>query len=311
MGRIAVIFNPHAKSNPKEPARPERFREILGDRGRVYETTDLGQLGEVCREVIDSGADLVCFCGGDGTNHLVATALIPAYRQAGLPLPPVHFLRGGSMNTTAGGLGLKCGAEKALAKLLEQRDAGGEPRTVRQGTMRVNEWYAFCFGNGYAANFLEEYYACRFETGPRRAAEVTYKAITSILAQGDFFQRLARPFEAEVLVDGKGLGFPAYGMVLAGFIECIGLGFKPLYRAREQEGSFHVMVTALAPARILAQVHRFFSGKPLVGEHHFDEIAREVVIRCPEVFGFTLDGEMYHDREVVISAGPALDVVLV
>ena len=311
MGRIAVITNPHAKGNRSHPDRAARLASILGDRGAVFETTRLDQIADVCREALAMEPDLLCFCGGDGTNHLVLSALIPACRQAGRALPALHFLRGGSMNTVGWSIGLRCTAEKALAKIVELHGAGRAFPTTRLGTLAVDGRHGFLFGDGYAFHFLEEYYAATADSGPRRAMEIVSKAITATVTGGDFLARLSRTVTGRLAVDGREIGFPAYGMILAGFTEYLGVGFKSLYRAREREGFFHVVATALPPMRILAQLHRFFTGKPLQGKDHFDALARELVFEAPEPEGYFLDGELYAARELVITPGPVVEVAVV
>ena len=311
MGRIAVIFNPHAKGNRRRPERASRFAAILGDRGAVFETTRLDQVRDACREALAMGPDLLCFCGGDGTNHLVLSDLVPACRQAGRALPALHFLRGGSMNTIAWSIGIRRAPEKALARIVAMHRAGVPLATTRLGTVRLDGRHGYIWGNGYSYSFLEEYYAAGARGGPRRAARIVGKMIAATLTGGDFLERLARRVEGRLVVDGKEVGFPDYGMILAGFAEYLGIGFKSLYRAREREGYFHVVATALPPMRVLAQVHRFFAGKPLRGPNHFDALARELVFQTPEPEGYFLDGELYKARELVLTPGPVLEVAVV
>ncbi|NLH49518.1 MAG: hypothetical protein GX444_13100 [Myxococcales bacterium] len=311
MGELIIITNPHARQNSKDPERFERFQRMVGDQGTVYQTQQLDQLEQTCRQLLTKEIDLIAICGGDGTNHLVTTALIRTFQEAARPLPPLTYLKGGSMNTIAWGLNIRCPAEKVLTHLLQVRQAGRPLATQRQGTLHINDAYGYFFGNGYAVNFLEEYYNANSTSGPRRAAEITYKAIGAVLSRNEMHQRLARKFEAEILADGKPLGFPAYGMIMAGFIEYIGIGFKPLYRAHEREGHFHLVATGFNPGRILAQIHRFYTGKPLIGPHHFDDLVQDLQIRGAAPIGYTIDGELYRNETTIhLRPGPTLDVVV-
>jgi diacylglycerol kinase family enzyme len=314
VGRIAVIVNPHAKDNRTHPERAARLAEIVGDLGTVVETSDVRDLRTVAREVLAADPELICLCGGDGTLHLALTELVPRARElgraAGDPLPPLHFLRGGSMNTNAWGLGLRCPPEKALAKIAEARRASALLPTVRVGTIAVDGRFGFIYGAGYVVHFLDEYYAAHVDSGPRRAMEITYKAATAVLTGGDFLDRLARHLTGRVTVDGEALALPSIGMVLAGSTEYLGIGFKSLYRARERAGSFHVVATVLAPIKILTQVHRFFVGKPLTGEGHYDRTARELRVSTDDVERYQLDGEIYEARDLTITPGPAIEVVV-
>lgn len=310
MGKIAIIFNPHAKRNRHRPEHCDILAEIVGDKGVIRRTQDLDELDEVSRELLGEDLDLIGICGGDGTNHLVVSSLISMFEQAGRALPPIALLKGGSMNTISSSVGVRTSAAKTLAYLSEQHRAGEPFKTKPLGTIRVNQQYGMFFGNGYAVNFLDEYYNTNSDAGPKRAAEITGRTISSILTHGEMFKRLAGKYQARVSVDGEDLAFPAYGMVLAGTIEHIGIGFKPLYRAREREGSFHTIVSSLTLGKVLAQAHRFYMGKPLSGEWHEDRVAGEVIVIGDEEIGYTIDGELYRAREVHINSGPTIQVAL-
>jgi diacylglycerol kinase family enzyme len=311
VGQIVVITNPHARQNAKDPGRPERFERQLGARGVVCETQHLEHLDETCRGLLDRDIDVIGICGGDGTNHLVLTALVKAFAAAGRALPPISFLKGGSMNTIRGNLGLRGSAEKTLAALIEKKETGEAFQLKRQSILQVNgEKCGFFYGNGYVANWLYEYYSENGVSGPQRAAETAYNAIASVISRGAMAQRLGRRFQADVTVDGTPVAIREFGMIMAGFIVDVGIGFKALYRAHEKEGSFHVVATALRPGQIAAQVHRFYMGRRLQGEGHFDELARELVIRSEEPLGYTLDGEMYKTTEFRVATGPTIDIVM-
>ena len=310
MGQFVVVHNPQAKLNRKHPERAEQLADIVGSRGVVHETTDLGNLPLLARELAAKDIDVLCICGGDGTNQVVLTALLPAFQAAGRPLPPISLLKGGSMNTIGWSLGLRGSAEAVLSELVGKYDRGEANEVVQQNTLRVNDRCGMIFGNGYAVNFLEEYYAANSDPGPRRAAEIAYKAISSVLARSYMFQRLARQYQAEIWIDGRRIEMPTYGMALMGTVEHIGIGFRTLYRAHEAAERFHAVITALSPGKILAQIHRFYSGKELVGRWHVDDTARKVEIRTPEPLGYTLDGEFYADDTLTITLGPAVPLIL-
>ena len=276
----------------------------------VHQTEQLDQLDAVCEELTQRNVDLIAICGGDGTNHLVCTGLVHAYQKAARPIPPIHLLRGGSMNTIARNNSIDGPAQQALANLVAKNESGEAFSTVRQSLIKINQGYGFFFGNGYATNFLEEYYNSSLESGPGRAAQITFAAIASILSNGQMLKRLSRKFEAEVLIDGKPAGLDSYGMIMASFIEAIGIGFRPLYRAREEQERFHLLVSGLRPLEFVKQVHRFYGGKRIVGQDHIDCLASELVIRSETPLWFTIDGELYQEKRIVISTGPTLDLIV-
>ncbi len=313
MSQIVVITNPHARANAKDPGRRDRLARLLGERGEVIETQHLEALDDCTRQLVDRDMDFLGICGGDGTNHLVLTSLVKTFAQARRGLPPIALLKGGSMNTVRWNIDLTDTAEKNLAALAAKKAAGEAYKLRRLNVLRVDavgEQYGFFYGNGYVYNWLREYYGEDGVSGPRRAAETAYRAIGSVIARGEMAQRLAQRIDAEIVIDGRTLPIRDFGMIMAGFIEYIGIGFKSLYRAWEQEGAFHVVATNLKPSQITAQVHRFFAGKRLAGTHHYDEVAREVVIRADTPLGYTLDGELYEATAFRVATGPAIDIVM-
>jgi diacylglycerol kinase family enzyme len=310
MGHVVVITNPHAKQNARDPERFDRLTRLVGDQGVVYETREREQLPQIAADLVHQDIDLLGICGGDGTNHIVLTALLQAYLPAGRPLPPVVLLRGGSMNTIGWNVGIRCAAEKKLGDLLEKRALGQPWTLINARTIHVNDHYGFIFGNGYVVNFLREYYASSLSSGPLRAADITYRATVSVFTRGDMAARLGKRYEAEVTVDGRRLDYPSFGMILVGSMEYLGIGFKALYKARQDLEHFHVFATALPPIKIAAQVHRFYAGKPLQGSPHFDEQARELRLRCAEPLDYQLDGELYVAADQSISLGPVLTIAV-
>ena len=308
MDQIAVIFNPHAKKNAHDPKRCSRLAEILGDHGSVFETKELKALDNIADEIAGKTPPLIGICGGDGTIHLVLSALIPAYAKADLRLPPIILLKGGSMNTIRRSMGLHLTAEEALGSLMDIISNSKQIETIKMGTLKVQDKYGLFFGAGFATNLLEEYYNSKAKSGPGRATLILVKIVSSMISGGDFFKRLSQNFVAEVSVDGISLDFVSYLAVCASFIQQIGLGIKLHYRVQEQEGRFHVLATAIPTKRLLPQIHRVFAGKPIEGQPHFDEIAAEVVIIAKQPLCFTMDGELYDARQIEIGLGPTIDI---
>lgn len=308
MGEIAVIYNPNAKRNRKDPLRAGRFATILGSAGRVYETVDLNHMDDCVRQLAERNPEIICICGGDGTIQKVLTSVVMTYQAASKQLPMLHFLKGGSMNTVSWSIGLRSAAETALGALVERHDNNIPFDVEVQQTLRVNDNYGFIFGNGVVVNFLDEYYASE-NSGPSRAAEITYKAISSVLSKGDFYKKLAERLPAKVVCNGNILPLQEYLMILVGAVEYIGIGFKTLYRAKEKPGCFHMFATGLTPGKILGQLHRFFTGKRLVGENHFDELATEIEIETSRARKYVLDGEIYSASRVSIRPGQIIKIV--
>lgn len=311
MGKLVVILNPHAKQNRKDPERAARCAHIIDGFGDVFETTSTKELQDTCRSLPDQDIEVVGICGGDGTNHLVMTALIKEYQARGKAVPRLLFLRGGSMNTICKNLGISYKAEDSLKALVSRHRGPLSHATFRQPTIEINGKFGSLFGAGYGYNFLKEYYSSGMNPGPMRAFKVVVNAAGSVAVGGKMAKRFAEKFQADVTVDGRRVDFDRFGMILAGTMEQIGVGFRPLYRAREKEGRFHVVATGFSGTQVLNQLHRFYAGKPMIGANHVDEVVSEVVIKGREPIGYFVDGELYdNENEITIKMGPTIEAIL-
>jgi len=311
MKNIVVIVNPHAKQNKRDPGRASRFSSIIGRRGEVFETLHLEELKDLCRSLPERNVSVVAVCGGDGTNHVVLSTLIETYLGRGKKLPKMLFLQGGSMNTVCRNLEIKRKAEDSLKLLTARMDLHLPLATFKQETINVNGRFGFMFAAGYGYNFLSEYYRSKISPGPRRATKVVFQAIGSTAVGGAMARRLGQKFLADIYIDREKVDFTTFGMVLAGTLPQIGVGFRPLYRAREKEGYFHIVATGFSPFQILSQLNKFFKGGRMVGDNHVDELAMEVRISGKESIGYTVDGEMYeNEKEIFITRGPVIEAVL-
>ena len=308
MSRIAVIHNPNAKENAKDPHRAQKLAKILGDKGMVYETRVPEEVGPVLDRLRQEGVDVLAICGGDGTYQRVLTDVIKAWGTD--DLPPFFLLKGGSMNTNRYSLGAKICAEDSIRMLMHKADAGSlEQEEVH--LLDVNgERYGFLFGFGAVIRFLEDYYSSN-ASGPVRAADTLYKVISGIIMRTEFLKNLTAPVVARTVVDEENLDERKWTMVLAGTLEYIGLGFKPLSRARQEPGRFHLWASGLTPARILAQIHRMFKGQELNGEEHVERVAQRSVFEPVEEdhIAYTLDGELYKAPSIELSYGPRIVLV--
>jgi diacylglycerol kinase family enzyme len=305
-----VIVNPHAKENRCNPERVQRLAGIVGGHGSVVETLRSETLDSVFSGVARNGCEMIGICGGDGTIHLCVTALVKAYRETGCRPPPVLFMRGGSMNTVCKNLEVKGSAERTVQMAVARLAAGSPVATFPQRLLDVNGRQGFLFGNGYASNFLKEYYGSGLSPGPMRAVKVVAQAMGSTAIGGAMSKRIKARMDAGVEIDGVRAPFGAFGMMMAGTVCSVGAGFRPLYRAREKPGYFHFVGTGMQPNDILWQLDSFYSGRPMRHEHHIDTLAMMVRVSGTSPLAYILDGELYEDAEISIRCGQVLDVVL-
>src|SRR6187402_688216 len=119
MSGIGVIVNPRSRRNQNDPRAAQRLARTLGDHGVVRAATDKDELARIAEDFRRLKIDVLGISGGDGTNHVTLTGFLEVYSDE--PLPPVAFLRGGTMNTVANAIGVPKGRPDGLLASLIAR----------------------------------------------------------------------------------------------------------------------------------------------------------------------------------------------
>jgi diacylglycerol kinase family enzyme len=301
---IGVVTNPRAGKNTADPARIERLRGILDNEGIFLEARTFEGIADIAREFRRSRIDILVIDGGDGTLHHTLSAFIPVYREA--DLPPIGFLRGGTMNTIAGSLGIKGSSEGILQRIVSISKGWTPLELVRANTLRVNKRYGFIFGLGFPVNLLDAYYR-----GEGRGRWKTIGVLVNILcstlkkegARTNFFQA----FEAAVWLDGEKLPIERYTAILGSTVKGVGLGFKPTRRAGEKEGLFQILCLDMGPKRMGLSALKVLLGMELRDEKLFNRMATRSVIKLEKPADMQIDGEIFKgQREIGLHVGPVI-----
>jgi diacylglycerol kinase family enzyme len=266
------------------------------------------------------GADLVGACGGDGTNLTAVTQLVRRFGVDRLP----HFavLRGGTVNTVAENLGVRGRPDEILARILARRRKhetlevgqdlievlGSPPRDGTGNGSRNDSLYGFLFAAAMGARFLEAYYGGPVP-GVAWATALAIRTAASTLFQQPLARWLFDPLRVTLTVDGERLPIERVRLLLASTIPSVGIGMKVTWRGGVQPNRFHLIASAMALPAMALQLPRVLAGEPLEGSPHVDRLARELHARFDTPQTFTLDGELFRDREVRIRVGPRLWVV--
>ncbi len=153
--RSAILTNPHSNRNRRHLPR---LRTLLERRGvRHVETATLADLPGAVATLLDDGIELLAINGGDGTVHLVLTALLHAAN--GRPLPTLALLPGGTTSMSA--RGVNDGAvpfDRALDALMDalRGDYAGQPRhLVKVHASGADAQLGLCFGMGAVVRGIE------------------------------------------------------------------------------------------------------------------------------------------------------------
>jgi diacylglycerol kinase family enzyme len=311
MGGIGIVNNPRARRNRGRPGLARRLREQLGEDGVVVDAATPDELARAIERFRAAGVDVVGVNGGDGTGHFVLTALANAFGDA--PLPKLLLLRGGSMNTVAGGHGIRGGPEAILAEVLAARRRGFPLRTAARDLLRVSAdaaepRYGFIFGTGTVVAFLERYNKSR--SSPVRAALLVARGVCSALVGGPFAEALGRREPLRVATDGDDWEDASYLAVAAGSTPDAGFGFRAFHRCGEQPGFFHAVGITGSLGQLALSLPRLRRGRPWRRKVAQDEVARELVVEG-DAPRFTIDGDLYEAaRTVRVETGPAVEIVL-
>jgi diacylglycerol kinase family enzyme len=309
MYKIGIIFNPFAGNNKKKAVqRRSQLEKILGNRGVIYETTNMADLDRAAHEFHEANIEILGICGGDGTNHRVLTAFYKIYTDRELPL--IGLLRGGTMNLLETSLGMKGNPENRLKKLVQVADSGKYP-VISHTLLCVNGKFGYIFGNGVIANFLHEYY--QNGTPSLGQAVATFaRTFWSAITGGNCIARVFKPIQAHVQVNDCMLPGTNFSALMAATEKECGFGFKPFYRAREEQGKFHFLALNMQPQDVLQHLAKFRAGKKVTSDSMYEVVTDKVMIETFEPYHYTIDGEMLNStKTIALSAGPVVKLIMV
>ncbi|MDP6943672.1 MAG: diacylglycerol kinase family protein [Myxococcota bacterium] len=315
VSEIRVIVNPHARRNRgRDGEVVEAFRRVVGDQGQVHTCGDAESLQAAMVASRDAGASVLAICGGDGTNGIVIGAAEAAFGAEAIPR--IALLRGGTMNTTATGLGAPRGGplerlRTVVADLRDQRELA----VVRRPLLRGGERLGHLFGTGLVVSYLEEYYARgRPHPTPWTAFTTLMSTAGSAAIRGPLIRRMVSRERLEVTIDGELIPTDGYLTVTAGTVPQMGLGFAPFHRCAEDPERFHVLGITVSATAFLRDLFRFRTGRGLLPHHGFSRLAKEVVLRPAEGtedLGVMMDGDaMRAPAPFTLSLGPTVDVIV-
>jgi diacylglycerol kinase family enzyme len=303
-----VIVNPHSRANRLDPTLAMRFAETLGEVGEVVAAPSLERLDDEAGRLAQSPPSIIGIHGGDGTLHRVVAALIRRFGER--PLPPIALLTGGTMNVVASSLGIRAEPLGLLSELAHDARADRPPQTVARRCLRVGDAHGFVFGNGFMANFLEEYYA-RPGYGASRAMWILARTFSSATVSGAYAQRVFRKFAGRVTVDGQPLPWRTLTGLSAATVREVGMGFKLNHRADEDPDRFSVLAIhagALSLAVDLVPVHL---GQGIAPARAWSAVAGKMLIEPDDGENlYTVDGDLYRSSgPLEVGIGPRLQFV--
>ncbi len=311
MAGIGVVLNPRSRQNRRDPGAASRLARTLGDNGIVRTAQTREDLARIAEDFRRLKIDVLGISGGDGTNHVTLTGFLEVYSDE--PLPPIAFLRGGTMNAVADAVGVPKGRpDGLLASLLARyNDRMTTPlRIVERNVMRIGDRFGFIFGTGVIHSYMSVYYQ-HPEPNPLHAAKTLFTACKNVVLGRP--TPVAKRWEGRVEFPGV-TSFPErdYLCIAAGTIDQVPLGFRPFYRADHVPGTFHMLgihTTALGFVRNLGRIWR---ARPMGEKHTYECVADHAILHASSgVVSYILDGDMHEHRGPLdLRAGPRVQIVV-
>ncbi len=302
---IGVIVNANALGVRRDPALADRLRAVLEPGEPLIVTRDGSELDAAVERLCGLGCDPLALCGGDGTHLATLTRLVA--RSGGRRLPRLAMLRGGTVNTVAGNLGIHGRPEHILARLGARLRQGAPLDTVEQDLLEANGMYGFLFAAAMGARFLESYYALPAQ-GVAAASWLAARTALSSLVMGQEARWLFEPVAVSLVADGEPLPLSRARLLVASTVPDVGLGMRVAWRAGRADGRFHLVASAISTPSMALQLPRVLTGRPLRGTPHEDRLLRTLELRFERPQAFTIDGDLFRAEHVALRIGPRVRV---
>ena len=311
--RIDVIVNTTARRFAASPHLVDRLRRACSGVARVHDTGSLDALATAAGEIAARGSDLVIVSGGDGTFMAGVTALARAFGED--RLPGLALVPGGTVATVARNWGMAGEPLALLSSLLRERE---RLRFTPRPTLRVTaldeagtpveERIGFIFGTGLVASFFDVYYA-RGARGYAGAGRIVARVFVESFWGGALARRVLDPLPCSIEVEGRRLAPEAWSLVCAAVVRDLGIHMLVTYRAGEDPARPHLVASPLSSRQLGPRAPLVLAGRSIGGRGHFDDLARDFVVRFPRVPGpYVLDGDVLRATSVRVGAGPVIRV---
>lgn len=308
MSGIGVIFNPVAGKNRKNKGKQIEIQKLLEGVGSLKVTRTMDDLNQAINDFKNQDIEIIAISGGDGTIHLVLSAVIQIYKDT--PLPRFLALRSGTMNTFTNSVKFKGKTTGILKKAIDTYNMSLPFFKIEQHLVKVNDKYGFMTGGGIVSNFLDTYYSSK-NPGPVQGAKMVSGIVLSTLFQTNYAKTIFSPTAMDITINGKRLPTSEYMYFLGCTIKELGLGFTPTPHAYDRPDHFHFHASSMKPLSLLPKLPSLYFGKDFTHpDMQHNGIAKEVIIEPKGKLRWMMDGDMYTTEVPLhMSAGPTITVV--
>lgn len=294
-------------------------------------TDEISDVGEALAG-LGQRVKLLCIYGGDGTIYRVINELL---RDPTATPPRIALLGGGTMNVTAGWLGMRDTPGETFRQIMRAYMADRllwREVPLLAVTHHGQTQFGFTLGFGPMIRILE-----RFESGQKSRFNAVKIGVKSVLSAVSGFprdyQHVLREMEATLTVDGERIPYTKFAAVLGNVTGVINPFVEPFVGERTRD-SFHflsyavssrefaimvpLLARALVPIDPRSLLHPVSAWRQallsVIGERHLpadpryiNRPARHLVMETSEPF-YTIDGEVFPalDSRFEVRLGPQL-----
>jgi diacylglycerol kinase family enzyme len=308
--RAAILTNPHSSRNRRHLAR---LRGAIRQHRGIHhiETESVDVLPAVAAGLFDEGIELLGINGGDGTIHLVLTALLNA--SAGRPLPTLALLPGGTTNMSARdingeALSLWHALDSMFTKL--NTNAPHTPRYLMQVSGGVGLQLGFCLGMGAIVRGIEYCHERIYRLGVRDE----WASGVALLRAGWGIARREAVFAdgvpLQIDIDGEQHDTRVTFFLVSALRELM-LGIRPFWGSGD--APLRITLVREHADKFLRSFPDLLRGRPepkltpAAGYMSWRGCQIEVAGDCP----YTIDGEIYHPeaKQIRIAAFGPVNII--
>ncbi|MGE0171616.1 MAG: diacylglycerol kinase family protein [Oligoflexales bacterium] len=302
MVKIAIIANPHAKSNRLNPVRLQKMADDAQGKALFCATQSLEQLNETTREIGGNRFDYLLISGGDGTISRTLSSLAKVTSPA--KFPHIVPLADGTINVLCCNLRIKA---RPISSILSSLLADSFRRKTAVSTIEIDGNLGFVYGDGFITSVLEMFYRNKDERY-KQLTKLGARLFSAALLKQDLLFEVFKRSSLSYEVDG--VAFPPIESMGALVTTLPKLPFNlPFWGPSiPGAGGFSGSIIKCPPEKLLWYLAPIMLQKKIgTFESKVNFHAKRLELLCDTPPYYTIDGELFSSQQkgVCINSGPS------